>query len=237
MNDADIIINKLAILCKDCYSDSCILPNAKYINSTLPNVKALMMISDDKMTLYISVAGSDDVMDFMNDLHLRQICPDIDNNIDIDGIKFHIGFHNQFKSLLDEFMSIITAFITNSGKKVYLTGHSTGGCIASIMGFYLYHITSALIINVVTFGSPIFTNEAGADWFLEKMNYVRVINTKDPIPKISFFKNVIYKQIDSYIIFDRKDLDHSSCWSCFNILYRLFPKNDLAYHSINNYIL
>lgn len=201
-------LKKNAILCKICYTIDAtqtytpdknninevdlfheISNEISYIKSNLVNTRAISAISYDKSTLYISIAGSDDILDFVSDLDLNQVYPNF--NI-IEEIQFHEGFYSQFRSLLHNFKKIINTFLTDGGTFIYLTGHSTGGCIAAILGYYIVKIRDFKNLKIITFGAPFFTNKYGSVWFSKNIDYIRVEMDKDPIPDLPMFNNNNY---------------------------------------------
>lgn len=276
-------LKKLAMLCKICYTATSpyiaktteeammfneISDDIIKIDSKLEHVQAISTLSVDNNTLYIVVAGSDDISDFISNLDLNQVsfndlsCDnshDISNNISdnlalgTEPVKFHNGFYKQFQSLIESIDIIINKFVNNNGNHIVFTGHSTGGCVVSIIAFYLYYKKTTYIdIHIVTFGSPIFTNDYGAFWFSNNTKYIRVVNTKDPIPRLPWFnENNPYKHIQyNYIQLDRQSillnmpdnvksskLSKLSKLSCFRFLKSLFTKKlNLSWHSIDSYI-
>ena len=223
------------------------------IKSIMMNTRAITTTSHDGKILYIAIAGSDDISDFISDLDMNHVRPNIEH---IEEIRFHEGFYKQFKGLLIDFKKRIDAFVLQGGNTVYITGHSSGGCIASILAYYLKKINKIDGINnidlkVVTFGSPFFTNKYGSLWFSNNIDYTRIELDKDPIPNIpAFAKNIkinreylpLYFHIErNHILISRHTIilnsQKTTKLTLYNFLNLLFKKRlNLKHHKIDSYI-
>jgi hypothetical protein len=105
-------------------------------------------------------------------------------------------------------------------KTVYLTGHSLGGAIAQIVGFWLDR--EGYNVQIYTFGSPKVTTT-----FLgNKPPHYRVVVNSDPIPFMP-----IYPYVHSGIRIDAKTLNWSE-----NDDYGKFTEIDAQDHSITYYL-
>lgn len=256
----------LAILCKICYDvrhTQIYKPEKEeentfkkisrtifYIRSDLINTQAISTISIDKKIIIITFAGSNDVFDFAHNINVKQVDPEFCE----DGIKFHLGFLNQFRSLLSNVYKTLEKFINENGEKIIFSGHSTGGCIASIFAYYFKIVYKSDIsknfkdLEVVTFGSPMFTNEIGSLWFDTNIIYTRIQLDKDPIPKLpilsgaskygpSYYhvnKTLIYIKNEKILLNPSKDITYLNC---FMFIKKLFGKTiNLENHHIKKYI-
>lgn len=154
------------------------------IPSQLVEAQTIAILSNDKKTIYIAFAGTHDIHDILDDLEYPQVSPRLKIS---EEIKFFEGFYREFQGLATSVTNVIEKFIQNGGNNIYLTGHSSGGCTASIFAYYLKNMPINPItcsINVFTFGSPYFTNLYGAKWFENNVNYTRIEIDKDPIPNL-----------------------------------------------------
>jgi len=105
-------------------------------------------------------------------------------------------------------------------KTVYLTGHSLGGAIAQIVGFWLNK--EGYNVQIYTFGSPKVTTT-----FLgNEPPHYRVVVNSDPIPFMP-----IYPYVHSGIRIDANTLDWSE-----NDDYGKFTEIDAQDHSITYYL-
>lgn len=209
------------------------------IECNLKNIQAMACITKDENVLIISIAGSNDVQDFLYNLDSLQISPyDESRNFISKDIRFHKGFYIQFMDMLKNLLDIINDFKRKEGQMVILCGHSMGGCIASICAFYLKNLYIMRNIKVVTFGTPIFTNPLGAKWFEEHIDYTRVELDKDPIPKLPI--DVRYSHVEKSHIYIKNSkiiFNNNNKENCFSFIKKLFKKKlDLKYHDIYEYI-
>ena len=139
---------------------------------TCSNINVLSIISNDFKTLYIVISGTDDIKDFAKNLDIMQESPDFGENV----IKFHSGFLEQARSIFNNVLKNINEFKRKGGKYICLTGHSSGGCIVSILSYFILtrNIFDYNTMSVTTFGSPYFVNAAGAEWFDNNVEYYRI---------------------------------------------------------------
>lgn len=210
------------------------------IDCNIDSIQAISCISIDKKILIISIAGSNDVQDFLYNLDAAQIFPyDEAKQTISEEIRFHKGFYVQFMDMLDNIKMIVDEFRGN-GDNIIICGHSMGGCIASIISFYLKKMDIFKKTQVVTFGAPVFTNVFGARWFEDSVPYTRVQIDKDPIPKLPIdsrywhvSKTHIYIK-NKRIIINVNDQRSQGCIQFFKNLF--IKKIDLKYHNIKEYI-
>lgn len=205
---------------------------------TKQHINVLSIISNDSKTLYIVISGTDDIKDITSNIDIIQESA----NFGIDGIKFHRGFLKQSCSIFDKVLENISEFKKNGGIDIYLTGHSAGGCIVSILSYYLIinSIFDYNTLSVVTFGSPFFINKKGAEWFNHNINYYRIELHGDPIPNIKMFSD--YTHISNNHIYIKKNTVFINTkipkkLSCFKFLKKIFIKKNIAYyHSTSTYL-
>jgi hypothetical protein len=206
-----------------------------YLN---PNPNVLSLISNDLKELYIVISGSDDINDFTDDLNILQKSPFFGD----PQIKFHTGFLKQACGTFNNIFKKIKEFKTKGGTDIYLTGHSSGGCIVSIVAYYLIvnDIVNYSDLQVITFGSPRFTNDIGSQWFNNNTKYYRVELHKDPVPRLPMFNS--YKHVSKNHIYIKKsnifiNIKRSKMPSFINFIKRLFINvNNLHYHTTTTYL-
>lgn len=116
-------------------------------------------------------------------------------NIDIQhselpgDIKFHRGFHNAFLSLKSELFETF-----DTAQLIIICGHSLGGVMARICGYYIKTEYPENTVKIITFGSPKFCNQIGVDWFIANIAYdYNVLNCNDPIiyyPRLGGYRGI-----------------------------------------------
>jgi hypothetical protein len=215
----------------------------KYISGSVPYVNAITTKAIDQHTLYIIIPGTQNIQDFIDDIDIDKIKPNFSK---YDGmITFHKGFFKQFQDLLVGINKEITEFIREGGTNITVTGHSLGGAVASIWGYYLRTVHKLPNLRVVTFGAPFFTNDVGAAWFADNLNFTRVELERDPIVNIPIMSSVGYIHIPKNYIYMSNTItlnqtvgQKSKILSAFYVYinYICFKRLNIKYHSILEYI-
>jgi hypothetical protein len=95
----------------------------------------------------------------------------------------HSGFCHDIHSIIDPIIAAVKA-LDPSQNKVYVTGHSKGGALASL-GAYLLTLAGVAVQQVVTFASP-RTGDAGFRAGYQKVipNQIRYENYGDLVPLV-----------------------------------------------------
>lgn len=209
-----------------------------HIETKCVNPNIISVISNDSKTLYIAIPGSDDISDFTDDLNILLKSPYFGD----PKIKFHSGFLKQACITFDNILKNIEEFKNQGGINIYLTGHSSGGCIISIIAYYLiiHKIFNYSNLQVVTFGSPRFVNTIGSEWFKENMQYYRVELYKDPVPRLPILTD--YKHISENFVYIKKsniyiNIKRARMPSFIEFIKNIFRNvNNLRYHSTSAYL-
>ena len=112
-------------------------------------------------------------------------------NVSNDLPKVHKGFNKYTQAMFTEKMlnikeeyqeHIIKLLKNNPNRKVYITGHSLGGAVATIGAARLISMgIDPNQIEILTFGAPAVGNQAFADEYGEKLNLKRVVLQGDGI--------------------------------------------------------
>lgn len=101
---------------------------------------------------------------------------------------YHKGFLLEYQKLEKRINTRVTNFLLeNPKRKLYITGHSLGGAMATIASHKMQDVEA-----VYTFGAP-----RACSWKTAKkynVNHIRVVNNNDVVPKVPFvwigFKHV-----------------------------------------------
>jgi predicted lipase len=187
----------LAILCRMSYNTDensleQIIQEIHVLDNKDTDTHVLLCTSKD--TLIITVRGTRTLDNWLDNLDFSLI------SVDDSQIEFHKGFYEQCISIYSD----IKQYITKDIKKIHLNGHSTGGCISSILGYLLVKDGkwNRDNIKITTFGAPVFTNRHGVGWY-NKTDYYRVQYYRDPIPRILNRKTIFidYRHVSKTLYF------------------------------------
>lgn len=152
-----------------------------------------------------------------------------------DKPKVHNGYNSYARAALR-----LTIDFENNGKKerivdilknhknvkMILTGHSLGGAVATIFAERLVSMgISKEQIPVITFGSPAVGNKQFVKEYGNKINLIRVVTAKDPVPGVfqTFFSG--YQQFGEKIKFDVSTLE-------FDFQHPIAIYVDFAYNNV-----
>lgn len=96
--------------------------------------------------------------------------------------------------------------LENKGRKVYLTGHSLGGAVATLAGARLLNIgVTPEQIEVLTFGAPAVGNQAFVEKYAPVLPLTRVVINGDPVTRV-LQKLAGYKQFGREICWTSQDI-------------------------------
>lgn len=151
--------------------------------------RILVYTQPEKMTHTIVVRGS----------MLLKNPKDLLMNVNIKEASFndyivHAGFFNEAKQIHDE---LISKNVIEPSYKVELTGHSSGGCIACILGMLMYDKTDN-VKDILTFGQPKCVKDIDITYGYP-LNVTRIVNIADPVPILPIWG---YTHIGKSLIID-----------------------------------
>ncbi|WP_150539618.1 lipase family protein, partial [Actinobacillus vicugnae] len=114
----------------------------------------------DETRAVISVRGTFEKKDWLIDGDAKQIKPDFN----IKG-ELHRGFYTQAETIIrsDKFIGFVDSL---NEKELYVTGHSLGGAVATILSAYLFELGFKPLLY--TYGSPRVGNSDFARYYSDK---------------------------------------------------------------------
>ena len=122
-------------------------------------------VKQDSGVTILIFRGTENGRNVLTDIDIR---PRHDKSLDV---YFHKGFHDAATWLLEDIKRDYEL-----EKTVYLTGHSLGGAIAQIMGYWLDQ--EGYNVQIYSFGSP----KVSTTFFGNEPPHYRVVLDNDPIP-------------------------------------------------------
>jgi len=190
----------------------------------------------DQDVYILTIRGSASKGDFRLDLKTRKVAYEKEDAIFLaeagnkkylnDFPLVHLGFDTYTNLILDNFVfdengnwkGEFAKIMNNPKARLYITGHSLGGAVATLMGERL--VSAGMPkdkFQVITFGAPAIGNKTFAIRYGDRIRLRRITNTNDPIPGglQTFFDN--YQQFGE------------------NVKYHLSPKINSLQHDITMY--
>ncbi|WP_386688973.1 lipase family protein [Lonepinella sp. MS14437] len=130
----------------------------------------------DEKRAVIAIRGTYEGQDVAIDLDAKQVKPESN----IKG-ELHSGFSQQATKIIeDPFFRDFIVKVAN--KELYVTGHSLGGAVATILSAYLYE--NGLKPLLYTYGSPRVGNLVFAKYYADKFTHFRHVNGGDVVPAL-----------------------------------------------------
>jgi triacylglycerol lipase len=128
--------------------------------------------------IVVSAEGTADVYDVIQDIKVNRV----EALFGSRRVKVAMGFHENYVSLKEHVYSALALLIKERpGSKVYVTGHSLGGAMATLLGMDI--VSRGVKAKVVTFGSPRVGNSSLKRLFNRNLpGSLRVVHDKDCIP-------------------------------------------------------
>lgn len=133
--------------------------------------------------LIISFFGSDDVLDWIANLHFLQVSPSFDNGD--AAVKVHLGFLYSYDDIRDHVMTRINQFLEEGNRRIVVAGHSLGAALAVVLSYELALSNDEIVLTCFASGSPRVGNEAFAGHFDSLVpDCYRYVNRDDIVPQI-----------------------------------------------------
>ena len=216
-----------------------------FINDKDSDLQAGITKNDEARRVTVVFRGSESMKDWMYDLMVAKKCLD-------DNVKVHRGFYHQLTkngnmatliTTLKDMMNSLSTDNDNLPYDIYITGHSLGGALATLFGYFVSKDMPEYQFKVVSFGSPRVGNHAFRYNFdqCKNLKHYRITNRRDVITSVPMYK---YKHTGITIHLRNKDCkiyetyDYDQCfqyslWKCFNV----FDHNiDKYYNKMTNAI-
>jgi len=104
------------------------------------------------------------------------------------GVRVHRGFYVTLRALYQDIRNHVRALANT--RKVYLTGHSTGGALATLCGYRLQNVGSVNVEAVYSFGAPRIGNNGFAQSYAQLLGnrtyrWVNHLDLGAQVPDIS----------------------------------------------------
>lgn len=159
-------------------------------------------------SIFIGFRGSSNIQNWISDIKIILIHPYADNSIAVDK-----GFYDLYDILKPDVMSIISDMTRKYGtKKLFITGHSLGGALATICTFdTMYNEFPYEISYLVTFGSPRVGNQYFSDYFNAYSIYSkRITHYYDIVPHVPE-EFLGYKHVSNEIWYNEDNTRYTIC--------------------------
>ncbi len=155
-------------------------------------------IAKDENRIIIAFRGTSSLKDAITDISIVKVrYPKIPRWFFKPRI--HKGFLHAYLSIKDEVLNILKEETKSKSFKIYCTGHSLGGALATIMAL---EIKKLLKIDPVlyTYGAP----KVGNRWFVRHYNRrvknsYRIVNDDDPVPQLPALS---FTHVRNYVLID-----------------------------------
>ena len=195
--------------CKTCDNDNI------YEGSLLINGEQIIFGYNTKYNvIFTGFRGSSNIKNWIDNFHFKLIYP-YSNNTEI-GIEN--GFYNLYDSLKNEIYNKLNELsIKYKTKDLLITGHSSGGAIATTMTFDILYDTNYNMNYLITFGSPRVGNEEFVKQFNKYNIYSnRITHYYDMVPHVPPEK-INYLHISQEIWYNEDNTNYIICNDTNNI--------------------
>jgi hypothetical protein len=152
---------------------------------------------------YVAKYGKNLIISLVSTSNISDVMFSMNNNlVNIDDGQIHEGYYIHTLEILPNLMKVLSIY--PNIKCVYLSGHSMGGVLSSIIG-YILNKRYNYKVKVYTYGSPKFGNKQ-LKYYIENRKNIKifnVINKADMVPnkptnkKYEIIGEVISRWIDT----------------------------------------
>tara|TARA_E500000331_G_scaffold164754_1_gene159634 strand:+ start:242 stop:1231 length:990 start_codon:yes stop_codon:yes gene_type:complete len=200
-----------------------------FIDDPNSDIQVGITINHAEKHFAVVFRGSESIKDWYYDLQIYK-------HKYKDKIWIHSGFYNQLHTdnihlcIISKVQCILNE---HPEYKLFVTGHSLGGALATLFGYILAH-EFEVFVTVVSFASPRIGNYYWKKSFEEKPNlkHFRVTNNRDLIvgtPTINYY----HVGTDIKLYEDSFYINVGKAHSCFD--YTIFSNWSIADHSCESY--
>jgi predicted lipase len=157
----------------------------KFVSIEKTDVQYCISTNSVQKRTCVIFRGTNSFTDWIYNLQYSQAV--IKNNIYVHSGYLKLLFEdNLYHRIYEQINALVRQYPDN---EIYLSGHSAGGAMATLLGYFLSKDMPDKKINVVTFGSPRVGNYGFKLDFTARSNldHIRVVNKRDIIPLVPFF--------------------------------------------------
>lgn len=170
--------------------------------------KALMGFNDETSNIFVAFRGSENILNWLDNIQFRKISPFEDVNIKVEK-----GFYKAYQylkpDLLNKLNKLKEKYNTNN---ILLTGHSLGASLATLFGYDILTNYNNYVLNyLITFGSP----RVGNSYFVEDFKqynliHYRITHYYDMVPHVPQ-EFLGYLHIPSEIWYNEDNTNYQLC--------------------------
>ena len=174
-------------------------PNLKYFKGTNFDGEVIITNTIDNENLIIGFKGTNTLKDWEQDFDF--LTTEIETGTKL---YVHEGFLRQYNEIQNFIELKLKEF---EGKKIFICGHSLGGGLSVICGYFCKKISLAdnkdYDIHITTFGSPRACDINMEEWYLIHIkNFTRVVNNLDIICNLPPSGRILkFKHINEIVVY------------------------------------
>lgn len=175
--------------------------------------KALLGVNRDDNSLFVSIRGSETILNWVDNIQVRKITPYNDDSIEVSK-----GFFKAYSYLKSDIFDKLDAMKNKyDTKDLVITGHSLGAAIGTLLAYDILTTNKTFDIhNLITFGSP----RIGNNKFVESISrynliHYRITHYYDMVPHLpQEFLN--YLHVPSEIWYNEDNTISKQCDDSYN---------------------
>jgi triacylglycerol lipase len=205
------------------------------IKDSSTGTQGLLAYNDDLVV--VAFRGTEDIKDWLNNAKVWENeikdAPNCDQKV-----KIHQGFNDAISAVTkDGTLFARIAELQKPGRKLYISGHSLGGALATLMAYFSTENKDLNIDGIYSFGQPSVGDSGFQQCYdaqlLEKT--FRFVNHKDVVPRINPNNNLKHVGL---LLFLSKDgnLSTEKPKGLLNSVKNVLDSALVESHSINEYV-
>ncbi len=203
LSQASYCIHDYSWNCKTCDKDNTL----EYIVEN-HGVRALIGYNTRYNNIFVAFRGSENILNWVDNIQIVQISPYYNNTIKVDK-----GFYKAYEYLKNELINKIKKITQKyNTKNIFLTGHSLGAAIATLLSYDILNYYDYLhLSHLITFGSPRVGNKYFVESFKKfNLNHYRITHNNDIVPHLpeEFF---YYLHVPNEIWYDELNIKYTIC--------------------------